>query len=301
MTVLAVDLSHHNDTPNFAALRAGGVGLVLLKATEGVGYVDPVFAVRRLAARGEGLTAGFYHFARLGDPHAEAAAFLAAVGALHPGDLLALDLEVTAPGVDVVAWSTVWLSAVIAATGVTPLIYLNQSELRGHDWSPVIALGCGLWLADYDGSQAPVSSGAWPCLALKQYSDRGTTPGQPGPVDLDVFYGGPDQLAAYGYRPTPTPGDDMTPEQDARLKNIETILGGLQNAVGDPNIGILKNAATAAGDAAQLLTRPTATVTLDAGAAQTVAATLAGDARFIAALATALDAQVAKRFAAPAS
>ncbi|WIB34811.1 hypothetical protein [Curtobacterium sp. MCJR17_043] len=32
--------------------------------------------------------------------------------------------------------------------------------------------------------------------------------------------------------------DDMTPEQDRRLKNIETMLGGVQNAIGDPKRGL---------------------------------------------------------------
>jgi hypothetical protein len=38
---------------------------------------------------------------------------------------------------------------------------------------------------------------------------------------------------------SPFEEEDMTPEQDTRLKNIESILGGLQNAVNDPKIGIL--------------------------------------------------------------
>lgn len=48
--------------------------------------------------------------------------------------------------------------------------------------------------------------------------------------------------------------DDMTPEQDARLKNVEAILGGLQNAIGDPNRGILKSAYAAEQNSARGLT-----------------------------------------------
>lgn len=47
--------------------------------------------------------------------------------------------------------------------------------------------------------------------------------------------------------------EDMTPEQDARLKTIEGVLAGIQNAIGDPNIGILKNASLAAGKSTDTL------------------------------------------------
>ena len=36
----------------------------------------------------------------------------------------------------------------------------------------------------------------------------------------------------------------MTPDQDARLKNIETILGGLQTSVRAPSVGVEARAAT---------------------------------------------------------
>jgi hypothetical protein len=49
--------------------------------------------------------------------------------------------------------------------------------------------------------------------------------------------------------------DEMTPEQDERLKNVERILANLQNSVGDPEIGILKtskDAADRSGNAASI-------------------------------------------------
>lgn len=39
--------------------------------------------------------------------------------------------------------------------------------------------------------------------------------------------------------------DDMTPEQDARLKNVEKILAGLQNSVGDPVRGTMATSSKA--------------------------------------------------------
>lgn len=216
--LLLLDESHHNTLPDFTALHAGGVAGIFAKATEATDFVDPAFAAYRAGCAGAGMVLGAYHFARLGDVAAEAAHFLSTVGQLHRGDLLALDLEVSAPGVDPVAWSLAWLQTVLAATGVRPFLYLNGSELAGHDWTPVVAGGFGLWLAKYDGSQAPVGAGQWPVLALKQYTDHAAVPGQSGAVDADVFFGNLDQLAAYGYQgtaPAPAPAPPAPPAPPA--------------------------------------------------------------------------------------
>lgn len=72
----------------------------------------------------------------------------------------------------------------------------------------------------------------------------------PGSLDLDAIV-----ARAITIKSTGAAGeqdDDMTPEQDARLKNIENGLlgaGGVKNAVTDTKIGILKTSAGAEGAA----------------------------------------------------
>jgi GH25 family lysozyme M1 (1,4-beta-N-acetylmuramidase) len=62
--VKVIDLSHHNtmDVDGFAKMREFGIRGVIHKSSQGVGYVDPQYAVRRNAAKSAGLLWGAYHF-----------------------------------------------------------------------------------------------------------------------------------------------------------------------------------------------------------------------------------------------
>lgn len=213
MTILAIDISHYQGTPNFAAVHGANVGLVFLKATEGTSYTDPTFAANRASARAAGLTTGFYHFARAGDAVAEANHFCNVVGHLDHGDILALDWEV--PSSNPPAWSLSFLKQVEARFGVKPLIYMNQSTANGYNWNSVVSNDNGLWLAKYDfDPNAVPTTKYWSTVAVKQYSDRGTVAGVAGQLDLDVFEGDAAQLAKYGFgggSPTPVPAPPVPP------------------------------------------------------------------------------------------
>jgi GH25 family lysozyme M1 (1,4-beta-N-acetylmuramidase) len=92
-----IDLSHNNSNLNtqaeFNALYSAGVRVVIHKATQGISFIDPMFAVRRPLAVMAGLKWDAYHFCT-SDPIAEQQAFFLS----HAGvDLtkmrLALDAE----------------------------------------------------------------------------------------------------------------------------------------------------------------------------------------------------------------
>jgi GH25 family lysozyme M1 (1,4-beta-N-acetylmuramidase) len=194
--ILGIDISHHQGAPDMAAVRRSGRSFVVVKATEGTGFLDPQFAASRSRAHDAGLVVGLYHFARAGTVAAEATWFARAAGSLRNGEFVVLDWEVSAP--DPVGWCASWIAATRHALGVTPMIYLNQAARDGSDWTPVVRADVGLWLAAYDGSTGAVPCGRWPGLAMKQFSDEGSVPGVAGPVDVDAFYGKEDQLRAYG-------------------------------------------------------------------------------------------------------
>lgn len=215
MNILGLDVSHFQGGVNFAQVKASGRDFVVIKATDGIGYTDPLFTANRKAAHAAGLIVGLYHFARAGDPAAEAAYFLRTIGAVQPGEFLVLDWEV--PAGNPPAWCQQWLDAVRAATGVAPLIYMNQSAVNGSNWSNV-AKTYGLWLARYDN--APAAQNAvpyWGVPAMKQYSDAGTVLGVSSPCDVDVFFGTADQLRAYGA----SNGAADMPLSDADLAAVE--------------------------------------------------------------------------------
>jgi len=59
-----VDLSHHNDVTDFSKVKAAGIVGVIHKSTEGTGFADKMYAVRRGHAIDAGLLWGAYHFLR---------------------------------------------------------------------------------------------------------------------------------------------------------------------------------------------------------------------------------------------
>ena len=212
MTILGVDLSHHQQPTDFNQVKASGRDFVYLKATEGIGYVDPAFATFRQQAHAAGLIVGIYHFARDNDPVAEFAYFAGVVGALQPGEFLVLDQEVTHATGNAV-WCKAWLDAAKAHYGIAPMIYMNQGSSTGVTsavWS-TIAQTYGLILARYDNAPDVLTTVLyWGTPAMKQFYDQGSVPGVPGPCDVDSFFGSTQQLLAYGYNPAPPMEDDVS-------------------------------------------------------------------------------------------
>jgi GH25 family lysozyme M1 (1,4-beta-N-acetylmuramidase) len=72
-----VDVSHWNGTIDWPAVAAAGIALVLIKASEGGGYVDPLFEKNRACAEAAGILVVPYHFVDAGiGGAAQAAHFL---------------------------------------------------------------------------------------------------------------------------------------------------------------------------------------------------------------------------------
>lgn len=67
-TPRVIDLSHHNVGPlkgggiDFDAVATAGIWGVICKASEGAGYGDPTYDVRRRSIKAAGLLHGAYHF-----------------------------------------------------------------------------------------------------------------------------------------------------------------------------------------------------------------------------------------------
>jgi lysozyme len=60
--VKGIDISHHNGKIDFAKVVADSVDFVVIKATEGVDYVDSCLIRNYNGARAHNLYVGFYHF-----------------------------------------------------------------------------------------------------------------------------------------------------------------------------------------------------------------------------------------------
>jgi lysozyme len=229
--ILGSDIASYQGAPDFSQYKASGRQFVLIKATEGTGYVNPFFATNRVNAHAQGLGVGLYHYADGGHSLDEAKHFIDTCGSLVTGEVLMLDWEVGYS--DPVGWCKQFLDYVFDRTGVRPLIYLNQSLNNSYDWSSVVSANYGLVLAVYDNNTNGAPRTDWPFVAIKQYTSSGRVPGINGNVDLDVFYGDLTAFQRYGKqngqpqppRPTPSPTPAPAPANDYVVRPGDTLSG----------------------------------------------------------------------------
>lgn len=200
MTLLAGDISSHNPVTSWPAFL-GSIDVLIVKISEGTGYVWPGAPVALAQARAAGKCVGGYHFYGGGDPVAEADYFLAHYP-WRPGEVPILDWEPTAPPADPDGTAAAFCQRVHDRLGVAPLVYMNSSTARSITWTRTRALGERLWVAQYGANNGqpgtPPAVGAWGSWAEWQYTSNGTRPGVTGPIDLSLFTGTADQWRAYG-------------------------------------------------------------------------------------------------------
>lgn len=183
--------------------------IIIIKVSGGDAglYFDSKATQHYNAATSAGKAVGMYHFAGAGDPIAEADHFIRACSPLAENDVLILDWEVH--HVNPPEWCRAFIQHVKDATGITCIIYMNTSTENAYDWSPVINLNAGLWVADYRFSpEDNVPIRHWPTYIMHQYTST--------PIDRDAFFGSVDQFKAYGFHPAaanpaPAPAPIPTP------------------------------------------------------------------------------------------
>lgn len=211
-----IDISKWQGQPDFNKVK-NSQKFVIMKASEGNGLEDATQDFNQAECRKQGILVGYYHFARpdlRNEPEAEAAWFLRCIQGLQTGEMLVLDYEPQWNG-DAVGWCKRWLDFVFSMTGVKPLIYLNQSQVKAYNWKPVIDGDYGLWLAQYDNDPEKVNgSFPWKFVAMKQWSSSGKVSGISGNVDMNSFFGDEATFKKYGFNPGATPIPDPTPPPD---------------------------------------------------------------------------------------
>ena len=174
-----------------------GADAVIVKATEGTGYVDPYCDPTIQQAIAAGIPWGFYHFASEGDAISEAAFFLDNCRNYFGHGIPVLDWE----GYQSVDWVNAFVECVHAQTGVWPWIYANPRRFNQGGVNP----NCARWVADYPNVVSPTWDQAqgWDCPAADgnvvawQFCSDGAVNGIAGNVDLDLFYGDKEQWMAY--------------------------------------------------------------------------------------------------------
>lgn len=197
---------------------------VIVKASEGIGSVDPCFEGFIQQAKKLGKNFGFYHFARPTagkDPKLEAQFFYKTCQQYFGEGIPFLDWE--AENKQNVEWAKAFLNEIYRLSGVKPMIYMSQSVVNQYDWSSVANADYGLWCAkyrdnvidkNYDMSNAGKKPTVkwWKVLAMWQWTSSGRLDGYASNLDCDLFYGDAAIWKKYAGR-TGTPIEDAEPEK----------------------------------------------------------------------------------------
>lgn len=227
-----IDISHHQR----GITKFGkDVDFVIIKATEGVGYVDEQCDRLYQQAKKDGKLLGVYHFARPdlnNSAIAEADWFIKNIQGYIKEAILVLDWESGYLGN--VAWVKAFLDRVKEKTGVKALLYASRSPINTFDWRPVVAGDYGLWVADYgantgEAGRKPVVKW-WQFYILWQYTSRGHISGYAGNVDMNYFYGDAEVWRKYatssGSAPAPAPAPTPEPAKKTNEQIADEVLEG---------------------------------------------------------------------------
>lgn len=187
---MIIDISKWQTTIEWAKVKADGV---YIKATEGVGYIDPMFKSHVAGANFAKIPIGFYHFASLNsasvliDSAAEAKAFYEATKGIAVGLPYALDIErndLKLSPADVLKWIQNFVLTLhlyhindVVLYSYTP--FLNANLPKNHQ----LSLTLPLWIAAY--TERLILPTGWKNAWLWQYTSKGVVAGITGNVDLN--------------------------------------------------------------------------------------------------------------------
>lgn len=188
MALKGIDISHHNSwLYNRGGIDFTNHDFIILKATEGRTYTDPMYDKYIEKIKELNKPYGIYHYARPENNTAkqEAQHFCKTIGKDGDNAILALDWEGKATTCNI-QWAVDWLKYVEDVYHKKPLIYCSSwytSRLKS-----VLENGNGLWVAHYTKAKKPTIH-TYPFYTIWQYTSE--------PYDKDVFNGSLSQWLKY--------------------------------------------------------------------------------------------------------
>ena len=201
--VRGVDVSVYQGTIDWQALAEQGISFAFIKATEGSGTEDPNFQRNWEQVRQSGLRAGAYHFFSFdsgGDTQAEN--FIRTVDAFEGMLPPVVDVElygekkIRPPArEDVTEQLTLLLERLEEQYHMRPVIYATGSAYDRYltgDYEEY-----DIWIRNVYFTPRLKDGRDW---TFWQYTDRARLAGYEGEepfIDLNVFYGTPEQFASY--------------------------------------------------------------------------------------------------------
>jgi GH25 family lysozyme M1 (1,4-beta-N-acetylmuramidase) len=207
------------------------IDFVIVKATEGTGYVNPYCDPKVQQAKKIGLKWGFYHYLTIGNES----------NAVNQADYFYENCKnYFNEGIPCVDWegkgspSGYYGSGAVNAfvrrihdlTGVWPLIYSWPSWFNNGG----VESNCGRWIAsypsvtnpslDYDPGEVPATDGL---VAMWQFASDGRVNGYNGNLDLNHFFGDRFAWDAYAHASSVSSNDDKNNEVSV-LENDDYIV-----------------------------------------------------------------------------
>lgn len=233
MRMNGIDISSWQRDINLSAIKAD---FVIVKATEGIGYVDKSCDMLFQKALSLGKKLGFYHFARpTNDPIREADFFYENCRGYFGKGIPILDWE--SGNTSNVTWAKRWLDRVYQLSGVKPVIYMSESVVNANNWSAVAAADYGLWVAkyrdnnpDYNYNMANAGSRPhvkwWKFYCMWQWTSSGRLNGYNGNLDCDVFYGDQSTWDAYVGKSTSAAKPQLKPARKTNDQIADEVIAG---------------------------------------------------------------------------
>lgn len=183
---------------------------VIVKATQGTGYINPICDSLYQAAKSAGKLLGVYHYASGGNATAEADFFLDNIQGYIGEAMLVFDWE---SGENAQwgnpNWCKEFCDRVSARTGINPVVYVQNSAVD----QVANLTNNGLWIAQYaDNNPMGWVDSPWNTITVNhimhQYTSTGRINGWSGNLDLSLFYGDTNAWLAYAGatgQPVPAP------------------------------------------------------------------------------------------------
>lgn len=246
MTMKFVDVASYQG--NYVIGSTGEDG-VIVKATEGVSYVNPNCDFVAQQAIRKGIPWGLYHYASGGDAVAEAKYFVDNIrGYLNVSNKPALVLDWESGSNDSwgsTSWAKVFQDTVKSLTGVQIGIYTGT---EGAQQCGAVADSAWLWFAGYHdmvdhgwntNGDLTWSTGRWSVVTGWQFSST--------PIDKSIFYIDASQwpkLTGGTAKPAPAPAPKPKPTVSTSGKNLEALATAVVNGElgsGDERKALLGN------------------------------------------------------------
>lgn len=216
MTLKGIDIS--NWQAGFDVKNAP-CDFVIVKATEGLNFVDKYCDGFVQQAKESSKLWGFYHFARNNDPVAEADFFYNNCKNYFKHGIPVIDIEDAAIR-DWGLYANTFAIRIHDLTGVWPMVYCSASQLYRFSGFPTVYNNCGLWVAGYPKNytswpddNVPYDIAPWKIVAIWQFTSSLAM----GGMSIDGDYAYMDSRAWKLYAgenaevkpaPTPKPSND---------------------------------------------------------------------------------------------